>query len=366
MTPSTDLFVRVVYQSGKEDVDHDSSLSDILHQAAQTRTGGMLVFEVEGCGIFTLCIAQFNVPSKNCLESAVEVSHNFIQGSHPQQMCYLFNVECKTAKKKDNPESHSLLVVLARYNTGVAESLAVSVGEQERISQSLRQAKCPKVGERIFDPARKLLSQSVPTRRHLWVFALLILAIILILISCWYLKSEAPLDSLHSWMAYDTSGSIGPKYQLSVTSANASSFTSSSTYLANQWALRVDDQALIPLHILSPWEQQYQEWYQSRYPAIIPLVQNQDYLNETWLASPAADEVMVDDHFHFSHCVLAVKRYIQATETGRHVCGRDIDREHVQHCLDALDWWAFPEGRMGESVPNPTRPLGWRTKVCFN
>ncbi|KAF2647366.1 hypothetical protein K491DRAFT_576509, partial [Lophiostoma macrostomum CBS 122681] len=165
------------------------------------------------------------------------------------------------------------------------------------------------------------------------------------------------------WIAYDTSGSIGPRYQLSITSANASSFATSSSYLGTQWTLRIDDQALIPLHLLSSTEREYQEWYLNRYLVMDQLLQNQAYLNETWLASSAAGEVTVDDHFHFSHCVLAVKRYIEAKETGKHVCGRDIDREHVQHCLDALDWWAFPEGRIGESVSNPIRPLGWRTKV---
>lgn len=82
------------------------------------------------------------------------------------------------------------------------------------------------------------------------------------------------------------------------------------------------------------------------------------------------------------------------------MCPRDIDYKHIQHCLDALDMWAFPEGprrslpkkdaemdhfhhghsenslagvnsntqRDNEYVideSDETR-LVWRTKVCFN
>lgn len=89
-------------------------------------------------------------------------------------------------------------------------------------------------------------------------------------------------------------------------------------------------------------------------------------MNGTWLADPARDLVPVDDLFHFSHCVLALRRYIKAKQTGKHVCGRDIDEEHMHHCLDSFDWWAFPDGEMGQKLENPKRPLWWRTKVCFD
>ncbi|KAF2744792.1 hypothetical protein M011DRAFT_379943, partial [Sporormia fimetaria CBS 119925] len=168
------------------------------------------------------------------------------------------------------------------------------------------------------------------------------------------------------WRAYNTTGSIGPAYQLPIFAHNA---TSTLTYLHTHhphtnWTLRIDDQALIASSLLTPTERQYQSWYATRYPETALISRRGDYINSTWLASPEAENVPVDDMFHFSHCVLAVKRYILARETGRHVCGRDIDREHVGHCLEALDWWAFPsEGRVGDAVENVRRGLSWRTKI---
>ncbi|KAF2275404.1 uncharacterized protein EI97DRAFT_400303 [Westerdykella ornata] len=135
-----------------------------------------------------------------------------------------------------------------------------------------------------------------------------------------------------------------------------------------EWAFRIDDQAIIPLHLMDEKEQHYQRWFEKRYPETKQISRNRDYINETWLSSPLVDKVPVDDMFHFSHCVLAVKRYVKAKMTGQHVCGRDIDQEHIQHCLDALDWWAFPEpgGKRGDLVPNPLHDLSWRTKICFD
>ncbi|KAF2203959.1 hypothetical protein GQ43DRAFT_349572, partial [Delitschia confertaspora ATCC 74209] len=164
------------------------------------------------------------------------------------------------------------------------------------------------------------------------------------------------------WIKYDTRGSIGPKYQLDLTGQNVSKWNS---YIQGhgEWALRIDDQAIIPLHLMDDEERHYQEWIQNRYPEMNQIRLNRDYINETWLSSPLTDQIPADDLFHFSHCVLALKRYIKAKETGRHVCGRDLDYEHMHHCLDALDWWAFPSGKRAEAVPNSEQALWWRTKV---
>ncbi|OAG03385.1 uncharacterized protein CC84DRAFT_1095848 [Paraphaeosphaeria sporulosa] len=173
------------------------------------------------------------------------------------------------------------------------------------------------------------------------------------------------VDDFHSWRQYDTSGSIGPQYQLAVNASNATSWIS---YAGDPslWTLRIDDQAIIPIRLLDNEERHCQDWIQKRYPEMNQIRLNGSYFNKTWLSSPAINRVPTDELFHFSHCILAVKRYIKAKDTGKHVCGRDIDKKHVQHCLDALDWWAFPEGRSGEDIPNSNRTFWWRTKVCFD
>ncbi|KAF2733339.1 hypothetical protein EJ04DRAFT_410891, partial [Polyplosphaeria fusca] len=144
------------------------------------------------------------------------------------------------------------------------------------------------------------------------------------------------------WVAHDTNGSKGPKYQLALEGHNVSSWISSATHNKTKWALRIDDQAIVPTALLDDEERHYQLWYQTNYPEAHQILLNHDYINATWLSSYNVNRVPVDDLFHFSHCVLALRRYIKAKETGRHVCSRDIDRDHVRHCLDALDWLAFP------------------------
>lgn len=129
--------------------------------------------------------------------------------------------------------------------------------------------------------------------------------------------------------------------------------------------MRIDDQALVPADLLSEDEMKYQTYFMQRYPDISRIVSEKKYLNSTWLTSPEKDTVGVDDLFHFSHCVLAIKRYFTAKRTGRHICGRDIDEEHVRHCVDSLEYWAFPGGRVGGVRENEGRPLWWRGKVCF-
>ncbi|KAF2822096.1 hypothetical protein CC86DRAFT_253682, partial [Ophiobolus disseminans] len=148
------------------------------------------------------------------------------------------------------------------------------------------------------------------------------------------------------WTAYSTHNSIGPSTQLALTAQNASSWSHSHNSTQN-YVLRIDDQALVPIELMTAEEKKYQDWYMARYPEIKQIMGEEMYLNESWLASAAVNEVPVDDLFHFSHCVLALKRFFLARQTGHHVCGRDIAEEHIRHCVESLEWWAFPDGKKG-------------------
>jgi hypothetical protein len=128
-----------------------------------------------------------------------------------------------------------------------------------------------------------------------------------------------------------------------------------------EWAIRFDDQALIPKSAMSKEETKYQDWFRKRYPEQLALVENQAILNETWLYSDQS-VVPADGQFHITHCLLAIRRYWLARETGNYVCGFELDYGHIHHCLNALDKVAFPEGP--RDVADPT-PLRWNTKVCY-
>jgi len=348
--PRQDLFVKLVYSSNQDSCGYDMSLKELLEGAQCRDAASMFVFGVEERGLFVLWISPSEALSTNSLDDALAQSTAYIERSVDKQTCTSFYTE--TSKT-------GTLAVFVKCDEGLARSMGLPPAVLEKIAAS-------DLARKTRHHPRNFLTGVPAEHWRLWV--LFVIACILVAIFCWrpFLADSSP-DELHTWMAYDTQGSVGPKYQLSVNGANASNLVS---YMEQhgEWTLRIDDQAIIPLSLLDEDEKHYQQWYQNRYPETNAIMNSGNYLNETWLNSPLAERVPADDMFHFSHCVLAVKRYVKAKQTGRHVCGRDIDEEHVQHCLDALDWWAFPEsgGKRGDTVPNPTKELAWRTKVCFD
>jgi hypothetical protein len=354
---SGDLFIQMINDIVEEDAATEISLRDILEGACHTDTASMISFEVAGHGFFLLWTARIRARTTKSLDEAFYASQNFIEHTSQPQVCIMINAERDKSEEIKNSRTWSTLVVLARYTRNLACSLGLPLRLQDKIARTNRSTKReePPLGPSTLTPALN--------RPILGALFCLFCIFSFVLVTRYFMGAHSP-DIYHSWIAYNTRGSIGPKYQLSITAANASSWTSSVNN-SGDWVLRIDDQAIIPSHLVDDEEKYYQEWFRKEYPAMNQIRLNHDHLNETWLSSPAVDQVPADDLFHFSHCALALRRYIKAKETGRHVCGRDIDYEHIHHCLDALDWWAFPDrGRM-ECFPNPKRPFGWRTKVCF-
>ncbi|EAT86296.2 hypothetical protein SNOG_06465 [Parastagonospora nodorum SN15] len=168
------------------------------------------------------------------------------------------------------------------------------------------------------------------------------------------------------WVRYDLKGSQGPKYQLQFTHHNASSWAAKNPHQNGEWAFRIDDQAMIPAHLMDEEEQLYQRWFQKRYPEKNQIRMDQRYINDSFLGDPDQIKVPSDKQFHMAHCVRALRRYWQAKETGKHVCPRDIDYRHMKHCLDSMDEWAFPDGERGSIKPvvdSGTWKLIWETKI---
>jgi hypothetical protein len=223
------------------------------------------------------------------------------------------------------------------------------------------------------------------------VLVTVLLILILVVVSTLWITRDSGI-----WQRYNIGNSIGPRYQLQFTHHNVSSWAAKYQSPQDDWYMRIDDQAMVPLSLVDENERRYQRWFQDRYPEANEIRLRDDYLKESFLGDYLAIQVPADKQFHMAHCVLALRRYWWAKESGRHVCPRDIDHKHMQHCLDALDSWAFPEGprrsfpgpgtgqmthhhgQMGKSdrhqrmetsytvdETDETR-LVWRTKVCFD
>lgn len=183
------------------------------------------------------------------------------------------------------------------------------------------------------------------------------LFISLIVFAVFRLGSFIQNKDIGIWQRYDTSGSIGPRYQLQFDHHNVSSWEARYPKPEDTWFLRIDDQAMIPLSLVDDKELHYQRWFQTRYPEADQIRLNGDYLKQSFLSDYKAIRVPADKTFHLAHCVMVVRRYWWARESGHHVCPRDIDFKHIQHCLDALDSWAFPEGPR-RSLPLPSTSHG--------
>ncbi|KAI0528472.1 hypothetical protein GGR58DRAFT_519031 [Xylaria digitata] len=222
------------------------------------------------------------------------------------------------------------------------------------------------------------------------IVGLSILLIVLILGFALFSLTRQPNNRI--WQRYNTAGSHGPLYQLQFDHNNVSEWEIRYPDPSQEWFLRIDDQAMIPLDLVDDEELRYQHWFQQRYPEADRIRLEGKYLTEAFLSDPSAIQVPADKTFHMAHCVVALRRYWTARESKSHVCPRDIDFKHVKHCLDALDMWAFPEGPR-QSIPiSPSMDHGmvsrdnnrslkedseywidtqddtrlvWRTKVCF-
>ncbi|KAI1379812.1 hypothetical protein F4677DRAFT_464051 [Hypoxylon crocopeplum] len=164
------------------------------------------------------------------------------------------------------------------------------------------------------------------------------------------------------WRRYDVGSSIGPKEQLRIQWHNASEWGRSNPHQNGEWAFRIDDQSIIPADLLDDDEKDRQTYFRKRYPHMAAVVDVRDYIRPAWLGSKS---ILIDwdPTFHDAHCVLALRRYFKAKETGRHVCPRDIDPGHILHCLNMLEKTIFKPGPMTRQ--NPQGHMHWETKYPF-
>lgn len=176
-----------------------------------------------------------------------------------------------------------------------------------------------------------------------------------------YLQFTPARDQSAGWIAYSTTGSQGPLLQLRIENSNTSEWVFDHSGHRDSFAFRVDDQTLIPRELLSNQEIHYQAWFQKFYPQLWEVYRDGQYLDGDYLAAASSNMIRVDLRFHLSHCVLALRRYWDAKESGKHICARDLDPGHIEHCLNSLDEWAFPADGV---PPKHNVYLEWITQVC--
>lgn len=358
------LQVRVVSSSASRIPCGPSYLADIIQDGGQ---GEHFIIEAAS-GAYLLVLTRTDAAGHSpwSTDDALRFCTDAIQQSTSSAVC-LFEDESSALKSEEafcsSSSSSSSLVSLLSISDRAAASVGswpagLSTKKQQTWTIKLRQYR----------------------KKLLW----LVLALVLV-------AAVATIAALHRsspayWQRYDTRGSVGPRYQLQFDHHNVSAWAARYPSPNDAWFLRIDDQAMVPPELVDADELRYQRWFRARYPEADAVRLRGDYLQEGFLGDPSAIQVPADRAFHMAHCVLAVRRYWLARESGRHVCPRDIDYKHMKHCIDALDMWAFPEGprrslppTMGGGAHGATADeagmavdesddtrLVWRTKVCFD
>jgi hypothetical protein len=345
---SRDLFVHQIYNSRGESVESDRSLKDILSEIPPEETAAPTIFEVSGHGNFILWHVRSAISSTNSLEDALNLSQDFIKRPNQRQISIIFSPVQETT---------SSLAILARYDSKLLPALGLPLAQQEKIATACQEIETKK-------PKSTLRASLLSTSGAITILGVIASIFAIFVFSTKYHGHKQPAEPVREFTEYSTEGSIGPYFQRHVTPENATELVEAMK--PGEWTLRIDDQAVIPTYLLDEEEAHYQKWFQNRYTEMNRIRTSGDHMNETWLSSPAIDNVPTDGVFHVAHCVLAVKRYVKAKESGHHVCGRDIDKEHFNHCMEVLDWWAYPEGRKGEDLHNENITFKWRTKICFD
>jgi hypothetical protein len=158
----------------------------------------------------------------------------------------------------------------------------------------------------------------------------------------------------------------GPEHQLILTRKNVSEWVQHNYAEAN-WTLRLDDQTIVPAGLMDDDELKYQQWFEDRYPEKRTVARSKLYLDAGFLGDPYSVQMPTDWSFHNAHCLLSLRRYWKAKETGKHVCMKDVDPDHIKHCLDKMDRYVFFPGPFGSLPEQPiTEPVMiWKTKVCY-
>ncbi|KPM38152.1 hypothetical protein AK830_g8411 [Neonectria ditissima] len=202
------------------------------------------------------------------------------------------------------------------------------------------------------------------SRKKVFVLLLLLsfLLAALVVLAALFLKRPTSTWSEDGYIRYATPGSEGPKRQTRIYYRNATEWAHKNPHSNGEWKIRLDDQAIVPSEAWDSDEDRYQEWFHARYAEMHDVIETGKYIRPSWLGSLNIF-VPWDKEFHLAHCVVTLRRYWKAKETGKHVCSRDIDYDHIQHCLNWMDGLVFSPNP--GTIPEMSTHMIWQTKLCY-
>ena len=184
------------------------------------------------------------------------------------------------------------------------------------------------------------------------------------------------------------SGNVGPREQKYLLPSNISTFTLTHD-IPNDFMLRLDDQALMPIALVDQHERNVQSWFAANFPILASVRDSGDYLASSFLdyngTNDGPQRLLLNERYHIAHCTTAFRRYLRALSKDRHVCPRDLDLGHLDHCTRQLESFAYRPREVWGSVAEVEQledrfmrqdeefdPLSstqamllWHTDVCY-
>jgi peptidoglycan/LPS O-acetylase OafA/YrhL len=154
----------------------------------------------------------------------------------------------------------------------------------------------------------------------------------------------------------------GPRFQEMLSPSNVTTwllpFKSMDDYIS-----RLDDQTILLNSSFTAYEVRIREWFAQHYPQLEQVVQNGLNLNSTYLGPPKTQrQFPIDDRFHVTHCVVALRRFWKALDEGVHVAPRDMDMAHLNHCLAQLERFSMDDNHW---CKDSGMFLQWETMVVW-
>ncbi|KAH8668243.1 hypothetical protein BGZ60DRAFT_408899 [Tricladium varicosporioides] len=329
-------------------------LVDLLSVTCDSLNGQKTLFQDDSKRAFFLYIYTTSEASPWTFEEGLIHCQQFLRLRKPCSTTFLFNTNSVQESKKST--SKTLMVSILSLQSEVAQSIPISFYDRQTLDEN-----------------KQITRDQFFLRRNL---SFLVVSLILIFMTI-ALGTTSALGRRHHkskdlklWMHWDTKGSRGP-HQLQYTYPHPNFTTwaaeTNHSYPREDWYVRIDDQSMIPPHLVDDDEIRYQEWYRTRYPNFEAVRSSGDYLNETFYKHALQAQLEIDHPFHVTHCILVMKRYWRARESGRHVCPRDLDHAHIAHCFEVLEELAI-DGLPGTPPPNEQThgtSIAWIVNACF-
>lgn len=387
------LLVRVVSSSWGDISESYTNVPNLLEKLSESGLGAMSLVQGKGNHIFIVSMVPIEERSLPQFHDGVREATKYLTANSPRP-CLVFQFNTRTEPTTSAQSETSHLLVISRYDKPNSTSSTLScnddMGDVDTINEKLQEDRFSLWIPSQFKPKYSRIPGHHSRRRfqlHFATWVLISLFALAIIIAVSYTLKLIHYPTEMQWIRYPTPRSEGPRHQLEFNHHNVSSWVAANPIAKDEYYIRLDDGCMFAPNLVDEQELRYQRLLEARYPELNDLRMQRKYLNEEFLGDPFAIQIKVDNAFHLGHCVLAIRRYWWARETGRHVCPKDIDFRHIRHCLDVFDSWVFPEdfpqhrhhqGSMARSVANETgledssgwdmsKPAWfvWKQEVCF-